>query len=882
MDEKDIVENIKTQRKMGQEILDFNTVIDRVGDGITVSDKEGHFEIFNKRMQEITGYDIKEANSLHDFTVLLYPEPQERGLALGRLNDVMTVNGYREIETTIRAKDGSKKVLLVSTSFIRYGNREMFLSVYHDITEHKKTELEIEHLASFPKLNPYPVLELNVSGDIIFSNKAAFDILEKLGIKNDTHAFLPKNIKDIIGSLRSQSKHPYYCEININSMVFGEFIDYMPEFDTVRIYAVDITERKQQEELVRANEERYRSYIELTGQLGWTTNGYGEVEEDIPSFRKFTGQTYEEVRGSGWSKALHPDDLQNTLKIWEKAVTKKSTYEVEYRVRRYDGVYRYFLARGVPIFKEDGAIREWVGICIDITERKQQEELLRISEEKCRSIVTTSMDGFWLVDTKGCFLEVNEAYSKMTGYTREELLKMCISDVSVAFTPDEIKQRIQKIIDSRHERFETRHRCKDGRIIDVEISANYTEVRGEGLFFVFLRDITERKWLQKELEQLAVKDSHTGLFNHRYLKEAIESTLSRAERKFTPFSVIMMDLDYFKSINDVYGHLFGDLVLKQFAEQLKKIVRAYDIVIRYGGEEFIIVSSDTDRENALVLARRILEKVNLFNFGDAEHKVKLKLSLGICSYPQDNVFMGMDMVKSADQALIKAKESGGNRVCSFLDLKAEGEIITEKPDVDSLKKKIDKLTVRANQGLIESIFAFAKTIELKDHYTGAHVEKSVHYATKIAQELNLSKENIELFKQATMLHDLGKIGISETILHKKSKLNEKEFAEIKKHPQIGVDIIRPIQSLHPIIPLILYHHERWDGKGYPHGLKKESIPLGARIIAIADVYQALVSNRPYRKAYSKAKAIKIIKEGSGTHFDPEIVKVFLKILKQEK
>jgi HD-GYP domain-containing protein (c-di-GMP phosphodiesterase class II) len=133
-----------------------------------------------------------------------------------------------------------------------------------------------------------------------------------------------------------------------------------------------------------------------------------------------------------------------------------------------------------------------------------------------------------------------------------------------------------------------------------------------------------------------------------------------------------------------------------------------------------------------------------------------------------------------------------------------------------------------------------------------------------------------------MLHDLGKVGISEQILHKKSKLNTKEFTEIKKHPQIGVDIIRPIQSLQSIIPLLLYHHERWDGKGYPFGLKKENIPLGARIVAIADVYQALVSDRPYRRAYPKRKAMEMIKENSGTHFDPDIVDVFINILQPRR
>ena len=133
-----------------------------------------------------------------------------------------------------------------------------------------------------------------------------------------------------------------------------------------------------------------------------------------------------------------------------------------------------------------------------------------------------------------------------------------------------------------------------------------------------------------------------------------------------------------------------------------------------------------------------------------------------------------------------------------------------------------------------------------------------------------------------MLHDLGKIGISENILLKKGKLNKKEFDEIKKHPQIGADIIRPIQFLHDLIPFIFYHHERWDGRGYPTGIKGEDIPLGARVIAIADVYQALISDRPYHKAFTKNAAIDIIKKSSGSQFDPRIVNAFLKVVSKEK
>jgi len=406
------------------------------------------------------------------------------------------------------------------------------------------------------------------------------------------------------------------------------------------------------------------------------------------------------------------------------------------------------------------------------------------------------------------------------------------------------------------------------------------------------RSEKERELLNKELlvsnkklKQLALKDAQTGLYNHRYLSEFIEPEFYRSIRYGHPLSVLMVDIDYFKSVNDFYGHLFGDLVIRQVARYLKRLVRRYDIVVRFGGEEFVIICPGANRTKALMLAQRVLDAVNMYDFGDKKHSIKIKVSVAVTSFPEDKVPRGVDMINLADMILNKVKEMGGNKVCSSLDLTGKKyplpKDIVESTDVRALKEKIEKLTRKGKQNLIESIFAFAKTIELRDHYTGQHGENTVHYAIETARKLDLPLQDIENIREAAVLHDLGKVGISDEILHKKTRLSKKEFEEIKKHPQIAADIIRPIQFMHDIVPLVLYHHERWDGKGYPSGLKKDEIPIGARIIAVADVYEALTSNRPYRKAYSKKNAITIVKSGSGTQFDPSVVNAFLKVIKKD-
>jgi diguanylate cyclase (GGDEF)-like protein len=390
--------------------------------------------------------------------------------------------------------------------------------------------------------------------------------------------------------------------------------------------------------------------------------------------------------------------------------------------------------------------------------------------------------------------------------------------------------------------------------------------------------------LNKKLSRLALKDPHTGLYNRRHLQETLEKELALAKRHAQSLTVIMMDIDYFKSINDIYGHTFGDLVLKQFAETVKKAIRRYDIVFRFGGEEFVIISPRTDRPKGVILAKRLLKIVNTHNFGNRAHVIKLRLSLGVASYPEDGlVIRGLDLINLADRILSKVKEYSGNKVYSSENLEVvEGGLPSGNKTgamMDLLKKKVNRLSQRANQSLIEAVFALAKVIGVKDQYPDTFTRRTMHYALGISKMLKLPKNEIEHIRKAAILHDIGKVGIDEDILLKKSKLTTEEFEMMKEHPQLSADLLRPLHFLRGTIPLILYHHERWDGKGYPHGLKGNQIPIGARIIAIVDAFRSLTSNRPYRKAYSKKGAMKILERESSTKFDPQVTEAFLKILK---
>lgn len=543
----------------------------------------------------------------------------------------------------------------------------------------------------------------------------------------------------------------------------------------------------------------------------------------------------------------------------------------------------------------------------------KNDEGLAPSENFGKEIFHTIADespGMTFISKDRKILYVNNKCEEMMGYTKEEFRSPgfnLISLVSPSSRPAVISSFIMYRDNQEIPPLECTLLTKSGKNLEVIINTKHISHNGKSMILGIVTDITMRKNAEnavrnserklkelnkklsernKKLKQLALTDSHTGLYNHRFLAKVLEDRLLHAQKENRPFSILMMDIDYFKSINDVYGHQFGDIVLRQFAQEVKRLVRKNNTVVRYGGEEFVIIAPETNRAEAMNLAQRLLEEINLKNFGEGNNRIKIKLSIAAAAYPEDRVIRANEMFELADLILNKAKEFGGNRVYCSLDLKKQSAVnkekINVKPEIRYLQEKMDRLNKRANQSLIEAIFAFAKTIELKDHYTGEHVERTVHFAVEIAKEIGMSKEEIDYIKQAAILHDLGKVGISEKILLKRAKLTPGEFKLIREHPVIGADIIRPIHLLHDILPFILYHHERWDGSGYPVGLKGEEIPVGARIISIADTYQALISNRPYRKAYSRKDAIEIIKNSFGTHFDPDIAGVFVKIMQREK
>jgi len=372
--------------------------------------------------------------------------------------------------------------------------------------------------------------------------------------------------------------------------------------------------------------------------------------------------------------------------------------------------------------------------------------------------------------------------------------------------------------------------------------------------------IVENAQLYSQAMTWAITDGLTRLYNHRHMHECLDKEIARDERFGTNFAVIMLDVDFFKTYNDTYGHLAGDEVLASISRCIQNSIRNIDIPFRYGGEEFAVLLPETDAEGAYRVAERIREKIQEKGF---KGRASVTASLGVASWPTDGLTKEQ-LLLSADRALYAAKETGRNRTCGPNDF---------KPKVVTIGSATETQRIA-----ISMIFALAATVDAKDHYTYGHSRKVSQYAVAMAQVMNLPPDKISMIRTAGLLHDIGKIGIPDSILNKDGALDEQEWRQIKRHPEMGVEILRYVAELSNSLPIILNHHEHYDGSGYPTGLKGQDIPIEARLLSVADAYDAMTSLRPYHNQRSTQEAIEELERCAGTTFDPELVEIFRKTL----
>lgn len=368
----------------------------------------------------------------------------------------------------------------------------------------------------------------------------------------------------------------------------------------------------------------------------------------------------------------------------------------------------------------------------------------------------------------------------------------------------------------------------------------------------------------------SLTDPLTGVGSRRLHEDKLHEECDRAKRYKRPFAVAIIDLDHFKMINDVLGHGVGDEAIRKLADCMRKEKRGPDILSRYGGDEFVLLLPETRAIDASMLLERIREKAQQICL---DQGMGLSVSCGIAESLLEKEDAAGDVMRRADLALYEAKNSGRNCVKvwdqGMARMNNTNELEIER--IKRLQRRIMGLSEKAEKVFMESIWSLVQALEAKDTYARKHSENVVAYSVGIARTMELGPKYVDLIHRSAMIHDIGKIGIPDAILFKPEHLTPHERRIIEQHPVIAVRILEKMSFLENEIAIVRHHHEKWNGHGYPDGLARTAIPLGARIVAVADTFDALTADRAYHSSRSVSEALRLLKDACGYDFDLTVV-----------
>jgi diguanylate cyclase (GGDEF)-like protein/PAS domain S-box-containing protein len=582
------------------------------------------------------------------------------------------------------------------------------------------------------------------------------------------------------------------------------------------------------------------------------------------------GRTHEQLAGARDIDITHPDDRERDSEPVGKVLRGElDCVQLEKRFIKLDGTIVWAIANMTCLRDDAGTAIAWVGQWQDITSHRAIEAKVLRERDLLAAMLAAMHEGFCHIDGDRV-AQVNDAMCELVGWSREEIVG---SSWPYLWVPeDEIEQqtlaRVRWQAEGHGESEEFVLQRKDGGRFNASItSARATGPDGESLgYVVTIRDVSQRKRHEAELARQATHDTLTGLINTRGFQERLQDEVARCRRHGVTLSLVILDIDHFKHVNDSHGHPMGDRVLAEMGRRFRAMTRGGEHIARVGGEEFAWILPATDGAGAYAAAERARLAVEREPFEDVGH---LTISAGVCE-------LGLagdvdELHRMADVALYWAKDHGRNIVFSYTPKTASYLEASTDPKAGAGEHR---LRVRA-------MHALARIVEQGHPTSDGHAERVADLAAELAERLHWSPSAVRALRDAGVLHDVGKVIVPKSTLLKPGAFTAEEWVQMRRHPAVGDDMLEGVLS-DMQRGWVRGHHERWDGRGYPSGLAADAISQGARILAVADSWDVMTSVRVYGEALAFDQAIQEVRRATGGQFDPGVAKALVELFGQDE
>lgn len=880
---RDISERIETESRLSALLRFQSEMLETAAIWIDTLDQNGSVTFWNKAAESISGYSRNEVLGNDKIWEWLFPKKQSRSRILKEMHEVYNEGRQLEnYETVIRRKDGQERVISWNSNPL-YNDDGIItgaISLGADITARKKALKDLrageERFRNIVEFSPLAMSIVDTNtGQLEYINskftqvfgytlddipeishwlKAAFPD-PKVRVRNE------EQWKRVLDLPVSADIAPQANDVKCKDGSFRNIIFRMVKIAPDKVFFIceDITGLMQVERALRSSEERFRSIIENSGDLIYKSDLNGKFTYVNPVGERLTGYAVKDIIGKNYLDFIDPDWVKEVRIFYRNQLKKRiNETQLEFKIRTRQGEEKW-VSQTVTITWENENAIGFQAVVRDITDRIYTETALKQSEERYRRLTENAMDMIWRASFDGTVLFVNPAVEKMMGYTVGEAKGLPSQSYITKGSLEKFRQWIEASVKSdplqEHFQGEVEYIRKDGKIFPCDVNVTMVfDPEGKILALEGIsRDITDRKRNEKALRkdrdslQDRVMERTTELVKAiNKLKQQIserrraEKALRETEMKFRQLSEEIAD--------GVAVVVDGKNI---WVNKAFCVMFDYTSEILVGqGFDFLIAPDVISEFMGQMEEGKIAETGSFETMATKKDGTRIQIEVGTKKIKFGN--------KDALQLIVR-------------------DITKRKESERELQSSLNKL----RKAMSATIQAMAMTIEMRDPYTAGHQNRVTQLALAIANELDLSKDQCDALRMAGVIHDLGKISIPSEILSKPGQISDMIFNLIKIHPQVGYEILRNIDFPWPVAEIVYQHHERMDGSGYPRGLVGEEILLEARVLAVADVVEAVASHRPYRPALGIDRALEEIELGMGTLFDEDVVRACLRIFKQK-